>query len=172
MNQRDAQSKSLTPASRESTSQCGVMPSKADQVKGSYKASFVTNPIHTAIKCQVFQHGQVIIDRELLGHISRACPHFFALFERVESQHGRLTVVWLEQTQQHTDGRRLARTVWTEISHHLALIHIEIDVIHCNEIAKPAREIFYLDDCVAHFDSDNAIKTSSRTGFTARSSST
>src|SRR5574341_2061624 len=140
MHQCDAQRESLAPTCGEGTRQRGLMPFEADQFKGPWEAGLVTNPIHAAIERQVFQYGQIIIDREFLRHISRARPHLFALFERVESQHGRFAITGFEQTEQHADRRRFSRTVWTEIPNDLTLMHFEVDVIDRDEIAEASRE--------------------------------
>src|SRR5688500_6056229 len=103
MYQRDSQRKSLTPARRERTRQCIVMTREADQIQSSLDTSFISDPIHAAIECQVFQHGQIIINRELLRHISGTRAHVFTLPERIESQNSRFTVTWLEQAQQHSN---------------------------------------------------------------------
>src|SRR6185436_7890019 len=55
-----------------------------------------------------------------------------------------------QQTQQHTNGRRLTRTVRTEIADHFPFVHFEVDVVDRDEIAEAAREIFDVDDRQAH----------------------
>ena len=150
MHERDAQRESLTPARRESPRQCGVMPAQADQFQRPRDAGFVGDPIDAAVKRQIFQHGQVIIDCKFLRHVSRARSHLFALFERVESQHGRVAVAGFEQSEQHADRRRLARSVRTEIADDFARAHFKVDVIHCDEFAEAPREIFNLDDRITH----------------------
>src|SRR5215213_5537143 len=126
------------------------MPNEPDQFQGPFDASLVCNSIDTAIKRQIFQHGQIIIDRKLLRHIPRARSYFFALFERVKSQNSRFAVARLKQPQQHADRCGLARTVWAQIADHFTLTYIEIYVIHRDKIAKAARKVFYIDNYFTH----------------------
>src|SRR5829696_6008695 len=127
------------------------MTNQADQFQGPLDAGFVLDPIHTTIECQVFQHGQIIVDRKLLRHISRARPYIFALLERIETQYRRFSIAWLQQPKQHANRRRLARTVRTEISHHLTSANFKVNMINSNEVTETTCEIFYFDDGFTHW---------------------
>src|SRR5258706_16396815 len=139
MHQSNAKRESLTPASGESPCKREVMPDEADLLKGMFDAGFVRDPVHAAVESQIFQHGQIIIDRKLLRHVTRARTHFFALFERIKTQHGRFALTRFDQTQQHADGSGLAGTVRAEIADYLARVHFKVNMIDRHEIAEAAR---------------------------------
>ena len=126
------------------------MPVEADQVEGVCDASFISDSIDSPIKRHIFLHGQVIVDRKLLRHVSGAGSHFFALPERVESQHGRFAFARLEQTEQHTDRCGLARTVWAKVTDHFALVHFEVYMIDRGEIPETACEILNVNNRQTH----------------------
>ncbi len=150
MHQRDPQRESLAPPGGEGTGQRGVMSLESHKFQGVLDAGFVLNSVHAAIKRQILQYGQVIIDREPLRHISGARAYVFTLFEGIEAEHGRLAVTGRDQAEQHPYRRRFARAVRAKIPHDFTRAYIKADVVHRDEITETAREIFDLDNWFHH----------------------
>jgi hypothetical protein len=56
----------------------------------------------------------------------------------VEADDGSLAAARLQDPAQHANRRRLARAVRTEHAEHLALVHVERDILDGDQRAEPA----------------------------------
>ena len=102
----------------------------------------VRQPVHRAEEAQVLDDGEVGVERELLAHVAEPVLPLLGLLRRIESaEAGDLAARRLQQSRQHADRRRLARSVRAEESEDLAARNVEADVVHRDETAEPARQI-------------------------------
>src|SRR5688500_10002719 len=99
MDQCDAQRESLPPARGKILCQRIAMLLETDQLEGIEDAVFVGDAIHAAVKGQILQSRQIIIDRKFLRHVSNTQTDFLTLLENVISKNCRLAFTGDQQAE-------------------------------------------------------------------------
>ncbi|MNT22526.1 hypothetical protein D3C72_1579130 [compost metagenome] len=113
---------------------------------------------------QVLPHRQVFVQRKALGHVADAAAQRFGLRRNGQAQHFDLARAWFKQPAQHADGGRLARPVRAEEAVYLPARHLQVDVVHRQQIAEAAAQALR-----AHGDVIDGIQKRTCTGSPAGS---
>src|SRR6185436_1371262 len=79
---------------------------------------------------EIFLHGQLTIEAESLGYISRQCADRFGIPEEIEIAHPSRAGVGRENSQHDADGRGFARTVGSDESEDFAFFDLETQMVY------------------------------------------
>src|SRR5579872_1444051 len=143
MHDRGAEGHALLPSSRQTASDLVLLAfetRKRQYPPDFFCAFMVRNTVYAGKKVQVVFNGKVVVQRELLGHVSDALPHNsrpHATFA------GQLYLAYRrrEKAAEHFYGGRLACAVGSEQAIDLAVSNLQVDVRDSREIAEPPREV-------------------------------
>jgi hypothetical protein len=95
---------------------------------------------------QVLATGHVAVEADLVGHVAHPSLDLERPARRIEAHHPRSTRGRLGETQEHQDGRRLARAVLAKQAEDLAGSHLEVEVIDGDQIAVRLGQALGADD--------------------------
>ena len=70
--------------------------------------------VDARVEIEVLEHGQILVERELLAHVADLAADLLAVLHHVEPEHAGAPRARREQPAQDTDQRRLARAVGPE----------------------------------------------------------
>ena len=116
------------------------LPSRPENASttGFFYAFIVGNTIYAGKKVQVVFDGKVVVQRELLGHVSDALSHnsrSHATFARQLY----LAFRWREEAAKHFYGGRLACAVGSEQAIDLAISNLQVHVV--TAVKSPNRRV-------------------------------
>src|SRR5690606_20090319 len=72
------------------------------------------DPVHAGDEIEVLADRQILVERELLRHVAGLLLDAGRIAPDVEAEAGALALVGRQQSAQHADGRRLARSIGAE----------------------------------------------------------
>src|ERR1035438_10544973 len=98
---------------------------------------------------------QLIVERELLGHVADEALDPLQLTRHVQAGNARLAVARLEQAAQEANHRGLAGAVRAEEPENGAFGYFETNVVNGGEVAEPFGQPFALDH---HFAGHESIR--------------
>src|SRR5205085_5616109 len=84
----------------------------------------------------VLVNRKIVVQGELLGHVSDALPHFLGMRGDVESVHHGASGSGRKQSAQDADSGRLARAIGAQESENVALLYFQRHIIHGHKIAE------------------------------------
>ena len=93
-----------------------------------------------AHEVEVLEDGQILVEREALGHVADRAAQAFRLLGDAEPQHFDLALARCEQAAQHADGGGLARSVRSQEAVDLRARNREIHVVDGHELAEAPGE--------------------------------
>ncbi len=105
--------------------------------------------LHRSEELEVLAHGEILEQRELLGHVSDAPAQCLGLLGNPQAQHLDLALAGREQAAQHADRGRLAGTVRAEETVDLRLRHVQVDLVHRDQAAEALGQAAGMDGDVA-----------------------
>src|SRR5262249_8304904 len=97
--------------------------------------------INTAVKGEIFKDGQVVVEAEILRHVSNAFANFFGASAHVDAFYKRASAAKRKKTGQHFDDGGLTAAVGSKKTEDFAFFNSEADAIHGGKRAKFANEI-------------------------------
>ena len=112
--------------------------------------AFFGQAVGAAEEADVLDHGQVLVERELLRHVADRPLDALGLAADVEAADRRRPGGRVEEAAEHADGRGLAGSVGPEKAEDPAAVDIEGDRIDGREVAEPLRERLDLDRMFGH----------------------
>ena len=108
----------------------------------------IADPIDAGDEFEILADGEVLIEREALGHIAHAPLDEMALGQDVIAQTGPASAVGRQQAAEHADGGGLARAVGTEKAVNLPAPHLKGQVMHHHARAERLGQARHIDDDV------------------------
>jgi len=141
------QGQALFPAPRERAGQLIAKPAQVHALNGAGNPGGpVGHGVHAGDEIEVFPHGHVLIERELLGHVAHMGLYQLGLLPHVEAQACAVAVVGAKQPAQHADKCGLARAVGAEKAVYFATIHPHVDVVDHGLAAEYLGQPGHVDD--------------------------
>src|SRR5580658_1075929 len=134
-----AQSQALLPASRQ---QAGgrlaafLQVRHAQHVLLALRAPLLRHTINAAEKIDVLLDGQIVIQRELLRHVSNVPANFFRVRGYVEAAHLSAARSGAQQPAKNADDGGLAGAIGAQEAEYLAYFHADGDMVHGHEISE------------------------------------
>ena len=110
----------------------------------------LVQPLHRGEEFEVLAHGQVLEQRELLGHVADAQAQRLGLFGDAQAQHLDLARGRRQQPAQHADGGRLAGPVRAEEAVDLLFRHVEVDMVDRDQFAEALGQAARADGDAVH----------------------
>ena len=104
-------------------------------------------PVHGGKELQVLAHGEVLEQRELLGHVADPQAQCFGLFGYAQAQHLDLAVAGRQQAAQHADGGRFAGAVRAEETVYVGPRHGQVHAVHGHQVAEAPGQAAGADGC-------------------------
>ncbi len=101
--------------------------------------------VDAAVEVQVLLDGEILVEREPLGHVADDLLDRFALGPDVKPADPARSAGRGEQAREHPDGRGLPGAVGTEKPEDLARGNLEREAVHGDEVAEAALEILDAD---------------------------
>src|SRR2546430_47608 len=98
-------------------------------------------------------NSQLVVERKLLRHITDQSLDFLGLFFNVMARDGRAPFCRFENSAEHADHCRFARTIRAKKSEDRTARNREADVIHRGEMAETPRQVRALDHGLGHVTS-------------------
>ena len=163
---RDRERQFLFPAQRQFLDHRVLLGTEIQLVKEyvSFLCDFLTaHPVDPAEQHQVLLDGHILVKRELLAHIPDVFFDHLRLLGDVVACHGSGPGCRLAQAAEHPHRRSLSGSVRAEESEHLAVMHIEGDVIHGRECPEAFCKVVRMN----YFRHHILIKQSSTDGWIA-----
>src|SRR6185295_713366 len=96
--------------------------------------------VQAADELQVFFDGEVVPQREFLRHVTEPPANRLGVVDDAQAEDFGVSVARREQAAQHAQRRRLAGAVGAEEAVDASGRYVEIDVIHGDLRAEPARQ--------------------------------
>jgi hypothetical protein len=96
--------------------------------------------LHGGHELQVLAHGEIFVQRKLLGHVTDPPAQRLRLAWDRQPQHLDLAGAGREQTAKHADRGRFAGTVGTEKAVDVRMRHAQIDAVDRLQRAEPLAE--------------------------------
>ena len=107
----------LLPAAGEGPGQRLRLPAQAgalDHLAQARLAPGAGEPVHAGEEAQVLAHGEVLVEREALGHVAGLALNRLRLAREVEAEHLAMAAVRSQQPAEHAQAGGLARAVGAE----------------------------------------------------------
>ena len=95
--------------------------------------------VQAAVQLQIFAHGQVRIEIEMLRHNPQQCLDRFLPLRQHAAADGDLATARPRQHGQHPDSRRLSRSIGPQQAKHLAGGDMQVQTVD----RQPVAEFFY-----------------------------
>jgi hypothetical protein len=125
------QGQALLPAARETPGQLLLATRQPQPVQGLiHPPAALVQAVDPGREVQVLADRQILVERELLGHVAGLAFDLLGMPPEVQAQHRPLAGVRSEQAAQHAQGGGLARAVGTEKAGDLARAHLDGQVLH------------------------------------------
>src|SRR5207249_1044809 len=143
MHNGGAEGHALLPSSRQTAGDLVLLAfetRKRQYPPDFFCAFMVGNTVYAGKKVQVVFNGKVVVQRELLGHVSDALPHNSRSHATLARQLY-LAFRWREEAAKHFYGGRLACAVGSEQAIDLAISNLQVHVRDSREIAEPPGEV-------------------------------
>ena len=121
-------------------------PEGGEQLLDARLQGVAKQAIGTAEKGEVFAHGEVAIQRELLRHIADAPACLGTGRAQVDARHPQGARCGGQKPAQHAEGRGLAGTVRAQQTEDFPPAHLERGVVHGHEVSEGTHQIANLDD--------------------------
>jgi hypothetical protein len=103
-------------------------PGKFEQGRGVAKRAGSALPKVAREHHQVFDDGEIRIERIMLWHDPNASPHVQCLFGHRKAKHPNLPDIGQGQAKQQPERRTLSRTIGPEQTETLARTHLQIQI--------------------------------------------
>ncbi len=145
MKQRAPERQTLLDATRELAREALLPPAQARHLQRPAPAlgeALASQTVAAAEELEVLRHGQIIVEREALGHVADARLDAAPLAEHVVTEHPPPARGRREQAAQHPNGRRLAGPVRSQKPEHVPPAHREGHAVDGDEVAEGAGEPF------------------------------
>src|SRR5687767_9051237 len=156
MHQRARHRQSLPPSAREQRRapiQIRFQMRDRGQFLAAFLQRFPVQAIKPPVKQKIFVHGQLIVEREFLRHVSDQSLHLLGVAHDVHSRDPRRPMRRRQNPAQHSNHGALARPVRPEKSEDRTLLHREADVLHRCEMTEALRQLFAFDHHFSHTQS-------------------
>src|SRR5690606_12154437 len=115
------------------------------RIRFMFKQSSV-KAVNTTEKPDVFHDGKVLIQRELLAHVSDVAFDFLRLAVHIESRDACCSGGGNGQSAQHAHCRGFSRSIGTQEAKNLSPEYFKRDRMGGHKIAEAFRQIFSLND--------------------------
>src|SRR5690348_9092831 len=126
---------------------------ESDQFVPAFNERLTAQAIKSAVKHEVLKHGQFVIERKLLRHVTDKTFDLIGLPGYVESGDACASIAGFEQPAKHANNRGFAGPVWPQKTEDRAFGDFETDMINRREMTKTARQPVALDHrFTSHFD--------------------
>src|SRR6266550_3174818 len=97
--------------------------------------------VDTAVELQVFRDGQIVVETEILRHVTDVLADVFGIGADVEAFNEGGAAAERQESGEHFDDGGFAATVGAEETEDLAFFDAEADVVDGGEIAETAHKI-------------------------------
>src|SRR5262245_1336455 len=92
--------------------------------------------VHPGKEVEVLVDREAVVERRLLRHVPDPLPPALRAERSDLAREPHLALARLHQPTQHLDGRRLSSPVGAEQAVDLAVAHLEVDALDCDELAE------------------------------------
>jgi hypothetical protein len=92
--------------------------------------------VKAAIEIQILEHAQLIVERELLRHVTDEAFDLFRFPDDIETRDSRRASAGFEQTAQHLDHRGFAGAVRPQKAKNGSSPYGKADIIHGGKMAE------------------------------------
>ncbi len=137
----------LLPSTRQLTSHSiKVRPDarQFDQLFLAIPGFFLRKTIDTGVEVHVFAGSEVLVERELLGHVANLPTNCLRFLADILAQHHGVPLGKRDQSAECSNQGGLSRSIRAQQPKHFALANNEIHIIDSDEAAKldrPASEV-------------------------------
>ena len=120
----------LFPATGQGAGELILAVRQAQVIKGARDPfAAILQAVDAGDEVQVLLDGQVLIEREPLGHVAGLALDRLALAAEIQAQHRSLARVRGQEAAEHAQGGGLARAVGAEEAGDPALFHLDRDIL-------------------------------------------
>ena len=151
MHDAGGEREALLPAAGELAGELRAARGEAEGGEGvADRGARVGQAVEAGDEVEVLLDGQVLVERELLGHVADPVLDGPALGAEVVAEHLALALVEGEQAAHHADRRGLARAVRAEEADDLAAVDGHRHVVDDGAAAEALGQVADVDDGVGH----------------------
>src|SRR5512136_744568 len=139
-----AEGEALFPAAGKLRGQASQVRFEAVELDNFVDAAFQTHGVEAvdaAIEPQVFGDGEVIVETEILRHVTNALAHGFRFGAHVEAFDNSVTPAKRQEACQQLDNGGFSAAVGAEKTENFAFFDAETHVIDCGEFAETPHEM-------------------------------
>ncbi|MPM96558.1 hypothetical protein SDC9_143722 [bioreactor metagenome] len=140
-----AEGEPLPPAARERRGGFVLTPHKSRELDHFVDTPLflrALKPVESRVEVEVFQDGELRVEREFLRHVADFFFQFLSVGGQVKAKDEPLARGGREQAAEHADGRRFPRAVWAEEAVDLPLLNGHIYAVDGGEAAEFFRQVF------------------------------
>ncbi len=124
------------------------MPGHPQHVCFAFGAARFGDTVDAAEEVDVLFHREVVVERELLRHVTDVLFDGFRLRHHIQAAHGCAAGSGQQQPAQHADGGGFARAVGSQESENLAAADVEIHMVHGDKVAEAFHELANFDSVI------------------------
>ena len=121
-----------------------------EQLGGALSGDFAIEAVHAADEIEIFRAGEASEKREAFGNDANLAFYGDGIGDEIGAENGHAPFAGREQAGEHLDGGGFSGAIGAEKSEELAGSDGQIDVVHGEELAEAAREIFRGDGGSGH----------------------
>src|SRR5579859_260362 len=98
--------------------------------------------VDPAVKREIFEHRQIVVQTEILRHVADSLAHLFGAGSHIEPFHVRAASAEGKQTREHFDDGGFAAAVRAKKAEDFAFFDAEADIVDGHKRAELANKIF------------------------------
>jgi len=119
----------------------GANSGEVDDVVFALRGLRALEAIDAGVEVEVFLHGEVFVEAELLAHVADMLLDLGGIFDYVHAENGAGAGGWREESAKSFDDGGFTGTVGAEEAEDLTFAYLEADVVDRSELAKADGEV-------------------------------